>query len=358
MRARTRRHAPAPPGALLLLAFIAALAFATIGCGTEAGPASAVEPSPPTATSTPTPAPPTPTPTPSPRWPVTLAAVGDIMLTRSVANAITEEDPGGPFAHLGGLLAATDITIGNLETAISDRGEPEPKGYTFRSNPLAAKSLQVAGFDVVALANNHTLDYGETALFDTLEHLREAGVAAVGAGRNAAEAHDFAVIERAGLRLAVLSFAEVPNEAGYSMEAWAADEDTPGIAWADDDDVAGAVSAATQAADRVVVMFHFGHEYATTPSGRQRHLARLAIDAGASLVVGSHPHVLQEVEEYGGGLIAYSLGNFVFDGFEGLSNETAILLVSFEADGRLEWQIVPAQIGWDGLPRLTEAPNP
>ena len=129
----------------------------------------------------------------------------------------------------------------------------------------------------------------------------------------------------------------------------------PGVAWATPENVTTAVAAAREAADIVVVAFHFGAEYAATPSQSQRDIARAAIDAGASLVIGSHPHVLQEVEEYGGGLIAYSLGNFVFDGFEGASNTSAILNVTLAPDGAiLAWSLTPVQIGFDGLPTLVQ----
>lgn len=335
------------------------LGVALSGCG-PAETASPPEPSPPASSSTPTAAlptetpAPTATPTPAPRWPVTLAAVGDIMLARSVADWITEESPDGPFEHVRDLLLTADLTAGNLETAISDRGRPEPKSYTFRAPPLAARGLALAGFDVVALANNHTLDYGTEALFDTVEVLDEAAVANVGAGSNDAEAYAHVVVEREGVRVAFLSYAEVPNEAGYSMTRWTATAGTPGIAWVDDERVAAGVARARAEADLVAVFFHFGNEGWSSPSARQRQVARAAIDAGANLVLGTHPHVLQEVEEYGGGLIAYSLGNFVFDGFEGIANQTGILFVTFAADGAVSWRMEPAWIGWDGLPRPTE----
>ncbi|MGB4863195.1 MAG: CapA family protein, partial [Tepidiformaceae bacterium] len=125
-------------------------------------------------------------------------------------------------------------------------------------------------------------------------------------------------------------------------------------AWADTASVTNAVHTAAASADLVVVMLHFGIEYATEPNATQQRLAHAAIDAGATLVIGSHPHVLQEVEEYGGGLIAYSLGNFVFDGFDGSANETAILEVTLSASGVESWKLVPVDIVKNGLPRLRE----
>lgn len=299
---------------------------------------------------------PTPTPVPGgPRWPVTLAAAGDVMLARSVANSITEEEPGAPFAYVRNLLAGADIAVVNLECAISDIGAPEPKAYTFRAPPLATKALAAAGIDVVALANNHAGDYGIVALLDTLARLDAEGIASVGAGPDDARAYGSVVVEGAGVRFAFLAFAEVPVEgSGYDIEGWRAGPGTPGIAWLDDERVLAAIAEARHDAELVVVLFHYGHEGHGSPSSRQVAISHAAIDAGADLVIGSHPHVLQEVEEYGGGLIAYSLGNFVFDGFDEYpgGTETAILEVTFGPEGVRSWKLVPATIGWDGLPRL------
>ena len=296
---------------------------------------------------------PTPPPTPAPQWPLTLAAVGDIMLGRSISYYLPQDAPNGPFAGVSELLTATDITVANLEVALTDRGFPEAKGYTFRAPALpSAKRLREAGFDVLSLANNHILDYGAEGLADSLRALRQHGMAGVGAGANADGAYHAVVLERNGVRIAFLAFAEVPNEAGYDMKAWTAGENKPGIAWAEDSRVVAGVAASAEQAEIVVVLFHFGNEFQSVPSTRQRELARMAINAGADLVIGSHPHVLQQVEEYGGGLIAYSLGNFVFDGFEGVANESAVLLVSFDEGGVSSWRMEPVEIGWDGLPRL------
>lgn len=334
---------------ILVLATVAGACSAREAPGPEASPTASVPTATPAATPTETPA-----PTRVQRWPITLAAVGDIMLARSVADWITEEAPDGPFEHVRELLLATDVTVGNLECAISDRGAAERKGYTFRAPPLAARGLATAGFDVLALANNHTLDYGDDALFDTVAALRGAGIVPVGAGGNDGEAYAHVVVEREGVRLAFLSYAEVPNEAGYAMTSWTATSESPGIAWVDEERIAAGVARAREEAEIVVVFFHFGNEGWSSPSARQREVARAAVDAGAHLVLGTHPHVLQEVEEYGSGLIAYSLGNFVFDGFEGIANDSGILFVTFSADGAIAWRLERVWIGWDGLPRPQE----
>ena len=291
---------------------------------------------------------------PQPRLPLTIAAVGDIMLARGVSDAITIGQPDGPFAYVRDVLRSADLTVGNLECAVTDLGEAGAKSYTFRAPPLAAAGLAAAGFDLVSLANNHSLDFGPEALVDTAERLRAASVEVVGGGRNDEEADRYRVLTAHGVRVAFLGLAEVPNDYGYDRGVWTAAPGKPGIAWVDEARMAATVREAAQAAEVVVVMFHFGIEGASEPSERQRQLSRSAIDAGANLVLGSHPHVLQKIEDYGGGLIAYSLGNFVFDGFEGDANKSGILLVSFAADGSLSWRMEPVSIGWDGLPRPRE----
>jgi poly-gamma-glutamate synthesis protein (capsule biosynthesis protein) len=294
----------------------------------------------------------TPT-TPVPTWPLTIAAVGDLMFDRAVRQWVTAEDPSGPFRFVRDHLLPAGLTVGNLECALTDRGAPEPKAYTFRGSPLAARGLAQAGFDAVSLANNHILDYGEEGLFDTMRALRDAGIAFAGAGRNRDEAYRHVIVERQGIRVAVLSFADVPVEGtGYDVEQWTAGPGTPGMAWIDGD-MAPAIARARDEADVVIAMLHFGFEGWSEPSERQRAQAREAVAAGATLVIGHHPHVLQPVERYGGGLIAYSLGNFVFDGFEGVANDSAILRITLGTGGVVEdWELVPVQVDeWDGLPR-------
>ena len=275
------------------------------------------------------------------------------MLDRTPGWSILAEGPEVVFeSALAELLRSADVTLGNLESPISDIGAPVDKSYTFRAPPGSAKALALAGFDLVSLANNHALDYGPEAMLDTVSLLAREGVRSTGAGEDAEAALAPWVIERNGLRVAVVGLVDAPAESDFRRSNWEALPDRPGVAWADAETVAAAISRADAEADIVVVLLHFGNEFQRTPSESQRELARAAIDAGATLVVGSHPHVLQEVEEYGGGLIAYSLGNFVFDGFPAASNETAILRVTLSTDGITGWELVPVTIDWRGLPRL------
>ena len=160
-----------------------------------------------------------------------------------------------------------------------------------------------------------------------------------------------AVVTRNGLRIAFLSYVDVPIEwRGFDTRQWEATAGTPGVAWLNVDQVQADVRAARPVADLVVVLMHFGHENEYTPNETQRAQARAAIDAGAALVIGHHPHVLQPAEWYGNGLIVYSLGNFVFDGWDNPSNESAILLVELAEPGVASFRFVPATIDDSGLP--------
>jgi poly-gamma-glutamate capsule biosynthesis protein CapA/YwtB (metallophosphatase superfamily) len=279
---------------------------------------------------------------------VTLAAVGDLMMARSIGRALQRSPADTPLADVADALRAADVTVGNLECALGVAGRPAAKSYTFRGPPTAANALRDAGFDVVTLANNHSLDYGEAAQAETLALLDAAGIAHVGSGHDEAAAYAPAFIEARGLRLAFLGYVNVPVEFnGFDTARWRAVGGRPGLAWAEPARIAADVAAARAQADLVIVLLHAGYEGRAAPNAVQRANAYAAIDAGAALVLGAHPHVLQGVEQYHGGWIVYSLGNFVFDGFTGVSNESAILFVTLSRDGveALAWTPVVIRNG-------------
>lgn len=284
-----------------------------------------------------------------------LAAVGDVMLGRSVGVRLEAEGAGVAFAGVRDILASADIAVGNLESAVGLTGAPAPKAYTFRAPPVAVDALVLAGIDLVSLANNHSLDYGPESLAETRTLLAERGILSPGAGPDRTAAHAPAVIEREGLTIAFLAYVDVPVErGGFDPRTWTATDEAPGVAWLHIATMAEEIQAARRNADLVVVMLHFGLEWELEPSNAQREQARAAVDAGATLVIGSHPHVLQPLEPYGDGLIAYSLGNFVFDGFWDPANDSAILLVELTAAGVAGYELVPVTIV-HGIPVLTNS---
>lgn len=306
----------------------------------------------PTVTLTPTE---TITATPTPSREVVLAAVGDMMLARTIGNRLQSQGGEVIFGKVSHLLQAADLAVGNLECAIGLRGEPQPKSYRFLAPPVAALALSQAGFDVLSLANNHILDYGLEGFEDTLRYLGVQGIWTVGAGWNADQARAPLILERNGLRVAFLAYVDVPVESRskFNTRTWEAAAEKAGVAWLHTSHVAEDVAAARQEADVVVVLFHNGWENRSEPNDFQRLQARTAIDAGAALVIGSHPHVLQEVEEYHGGLILYSLGNFVFDDFVMPANYSVIFSIRLTPAGvaGYSWEGVVLE---DGIPRLAD----
>jgi poly-gamma-glutamate capsule biosynthesis protein CapA/YwtB (metallophosphatase superfamily) len=246
-------------------------------------------------------------PPPAPRE-QKLLFVGDVMLSRSVgARMKAENDWTYPFLKVAETLRAADLTFGNLECPISDTGRNRHHLYSFRADPQAIEGLKFAGFDVMSVANNHMFDWGRPALMDTVERLRAAGIRPVGAGANDLAAHYPVLVNLNGVRIAFLAYVNVPPE-----EATAG-PDRPGVAWLDPGRTLADIRFARTLADLVIVSLHWGVEYSRRPLRSQVELAHQMIDAGADLVVGSHPHVTQPLEEYHGRWIAYSLGNFIFD---------------------------------------------
>ncbi len=270
---------------------------------------------------------------------IRLVFIGDINLNSKVQKTVQEKANGDfifPFQYIGNYLKGFDLTFGNLESIISDKGEATKTiaGISFEALPDAVNGLLYAGFDVVSVANNHAGDYGEDGMTDCFDRLEAAGIDYAGGGFNYNDAHSPVIKTVKGMKIAYLAYTNVPMFMDScwlgirSTSRWIATSKRPGIAWAHESrfDNYGSISemkrdiaAAAGQADMVIVSVHFGWEYTYEPDDSQKNLAHAAIDSGASLVIGHHPHVIQPVEEYHGGFIAYSLGNFIFD----LSEEKA-----------------------------------
>ncbi|MGH2716225.1 MAG: CapA family protein, partial [Thermoleophilaceae bacterium] len=282
--------------------------------------------------------------------PLRLASVGDVNLGDAPGAAIAAQGPRYPWASAGRALRRADIAFANLESAISERGTPFPKQYNFRGTPAALEGLRRhAGIDVLNLANNHVGDFGPHALLDTLRGVERLGMRAVGAGPGLDRALRPQVVERLGLRVAFVGFSNIlPVE-------FAAGPGRPGVAWATPEAVGRAVSAARQGADVVVATFHWGIEKAPYETAEQAELARVAADAGAQLVIGAHPHVLQPLRRTGAALVAYSLGNFVFGAQSTETAATGVLETDLTAEGVAAARWRPGEIS-GGRPMLDKGP--
>ncbi|MGO9270909.1 MAG: CapA family protein [Terriglobia bacterium] len=299
----------------------------------------------------------------------TLLFVGDVMLARHVGALMeARQDWDYPFRKIAPTLRAADLAFANLECPVSDTGRNLHHLYSFRADPRVIEGLKYAGFGVLSVANNHMDDWDRPALLDTVRRLRAAGLVPVGAGENLGEAHypvfvtcpagsrcrrsriengksknpngeppvgwgefrpssfvadgqtrvggahpvgrdefRFSNFESRPLKIAFLAYVDIdPKDAAASVAR-------AGVAWLDSDRVPADIRFARNLADLVIVSVHWGVEYAPRPLKEQVEWAHEMIDAGADLVVGGHPHIVQPLEEYHGRWIAYSLGNFVFD---------------------------------------------
>ena len=278
-----------------------------------------------------------------PEW--TLLAAGDVLMDRTEPAGID------PFAGIEPPLASGDLAVVNVEMAISDRGAPIGKQFTFRAPPSAARRIGDAGIDVANLANNHAKDYGAVALTDTIDLLEAAGVVALGAGANDTEAFRHRLLEIDGA--VTVAFVGVSRIVPWSFPAG---PDSPGIASdTEPERVLQSVRTAAGEADVVIAVVHWGIEVATCPSAEQRTFARALLDAGAHAVIGHHPHVLQAIEFDDGKLVAYSLGNFVWHPRWSISGETGVLQIDFTGDRIVGWEFHPHLLDENGAPRPAPA---
>jgi uncharacterized membrane protein (UPF0127 family) len=236
--------------------------------------------------------------------------VGDIMMTRSVEARIKSLNKKFifPFLNILDYLRSFDYVIANLEGAISDKGVKIGSKYSFRMKPDVAEALSKTNINVVNLANNHIFDYGKIAFEDTLKNLEKNNIKYFG------NSYEPLIIEKEGIKIGFLGFSDF-------LKHLEVKENKIGIAVVNDN-LSEIIKKAKEKVDILIVSFHWGEEYKKIANERQRKLAKIAIDSGADLVIGHHPHVIQDIEKYKGKFIFYSLGNFIFD--QNFSKETMI----------------------------------
>lgn len=274
---------------------------------------------------------------------VTLSAVGDIRLSGPVAEIARREGEAAPSRAVKALLAA-DVEFANLETPITERGAKTPKTWNFRAPPRALGVVRAAGINVLNVANNHVWDYGREGFLDTLEHLEQGGWIYVGGGRDRAAAEEVRLLKFESLKVGIVGLTSTRPEA-----AWAG-KNRPGVAYSDLGRMAEIVGRAKAGCDVLVVSFHGGTELAEDPNEIQKAVARAAIDAGADLFLGHHPHVLQPIEIYKGKPIFYSLGNFLFVSPTPATRPEIILRARLSKDGVRGLDLIPIDGNW-GRPK-------
>ncbi|UCE27135.1 MAG: CapA family protein [Candidatus Coatesbacteria bacterium] len=287
---------------------------------------------------------------------ITVVAVGDVSLARGVKNAVDEGT--NPFDSVRDVVISADLAICNLECALTDETEyvrgkgPYGGGIYLAGRPGSSELLADAGFDIICLANNHTMDYGRAGLDDTMDALESAGLVWCGAGPDEGGASVPAVYDVDGLRVCCLAFNEV------EPRSYSAGPDEPGVAWLDKPTVLDRVAKADGKADIVIVSLHWGVEGIAKPTRTQRDLAKAVVDAGADVVLGHHAHVLGPVETYDRAIVAYGLGNFVFDTVFRSGRTSAVLTIYVDRrTGPVGYALTPVYI--EGVsPRLINGSAP
>lgn len=305
-----------------------------------------------------------PSPTPEPAI-TTLLFTGAIVPGRCVQAAIdTQGNADFLYEDVRDLISSADIAVGTLNTALSDYPPHTGcvKTFVLVGSSNNADAMANAGFDVMSVATNHIKNCGlstcgDRAFLDTMDNLDRVGILPVGAGDNIHLAMQPVVIEKNGVRFGFISLGEVESRAF-------ADENTPGIAPLPGDfseaeaNLRSSINAARAVSDVVIAMPHWGSDYSDTPNYRQLFFDQVAVEAGANLVIGNHPHVIQGMREIEGIPVFYSLGSFVFD--QDWSRETQqgiVVIVTFEGTELIDYEVIPVHIEGNGHVFIAESPE-
>jgi len=277
---------------------------------------------------------------------------GDVMMSRFVGTLAHEnEDLAGPMRDIAPVFSTADIAFVNLESPFTDEFKPTTKGMIFKTDPEMIQALELAKIQIVSTANNHARDCGSYGVGFTLDLLKAHNIVAVGSAPSGEDVHQGQILERRGVKFGFLAYTYDQSNGNYK------DIDER-IALLDPKQVQKDVEALKQRCDVVIVSMHAGIEYMPKPSPDQKRFAHAAIDAGAKLVIGHHPHVVEPVEEYNGGVIFYSLGNLVFDQFQRKETQIGrIVEAYFLGNTLVKFNLVPVDIVRT-VPRVHVEPPP
>lgn len=274
---------------------------------------------------------------------VEICFTGDVMMDSFIGDYIRDQGVDYPWTDVSPILNEADLTMVNLETSVSTRGQTKkPTGYGFRSEPYTVEGLVNSGIDLVSIANNHILDFGQDAFLDTMDTLKENNIQYVGAGKNKKEADEPTFIEKNGIKFGFLAYTQI-----IPYEEWPAADDRPGIAPLRSEDyeqIFKNIEAADKQCDFLIIVPHWGIEYSQKPEQWQVDLAHKMIDNGADAIVGHHPHVLQGIEFYKEKPILYSIGNFVFLKNDDLCGNTGVFKMTFYEKGYKNGTFYPVDI--------------
>jgi poly-gamma-glutamate synthesis protein (capsule biosynthesis protein) len=279
---------------------------------------------------------------------VTIAFAGDVNFAERTADRLAG-DPSTVFGAAAPGLAAADLTVVNLETAIATGGQPEPKSFTFRAPPSALGALRAAGVDVASMANNHAADYGAQGVAESLAAIRSVGFPVIGFGADFAAATAPYRTRVNGVPVTIFTASQVPDR---TLNVWTATTESPGIASATDPQLVDRVHAAAAAGETVIVFLHWGTEYVSCPDHDQTALADRLAAAGATAVVGAHAHVLQGAGwRADGTYIAYGLSNYLWwRSFGNEQDDNGVLTLTIRDRRVQQADFTPAHLDDSGVP--------
>ncbi|MEV0532556.1 CapA family protein [Kitasatospora sp. NPDC050463] len=290
-------------------------------------------------------------PAPRPDGVITVAFAGDVHFEGRTEARLAVKPPEQALGPISATLSEADLAVLNLETAITDRGAPEAKTYTFRTSPKALSALKDSGVDVVSMANNHAVDFGADGLADTLAAKESSPIPVVGFGRDAREAYAPYVTTVRGVKVAVVAASQVED---LTNQKWRAASNKPGIASAlDAAALVKAVQEAKKQAPVVLVYLHWGDEGKACPTGAQTAIAKKLATAGATAVVGTHAHTMLGSGMLGSTYIGYGFGNFLWYGTSNyaFSDETGVTTLTLTAEGKVTGEtFTPATVDGQGVP--------
>ena len=289
----------------------------------------------------------------------TMTIVGDVMLGRRVAQT-SADDPIRPLRPTAKRLASAEITLGNIESTLSDDGSPTQGGDSFHADPEVIDGLELAGFDLAVLANNHLGDYGQRALRQTLAELRDAGLPYVGAGRDLREARKAVIIDRDGVRVGFIGTESIGETPAATAERGGTNRlnmppRTGPLNGRQLERITRDIADLDKQVEVVVVIPHWGTQYTHVPEASQRRAAKAFAGAGADLVIGGHPHWVQGWETSGDAVVVHSLGNFVFDmDFQTKTMEGVFVEIVLWGDRVKAVEPVPYELDSRFVPRVVK----
>ncbi len=278
----------------------------------------------------------------------TIIIAGDLLLDRGVRKQIERQGIDALFENVRTLFLEADAVIANLECPVTRQNAPVHKKYVFKGDPEWLPGLKRAGITHLVFSNNHTYDQGRPGLNDTWRNVHEAGIVPIGFGKDQKTACDPQIIRIGNASVAVFSSVTL------TLEGWPYFEDSTGMCQASINDLCENIRffKSSYPAQRVIVLLHWGFEHTTHPAPSQRMEARKLIDAGADVIIGHHPHVIQGMEIYKKKKIWYSIGNFVFDQQKQVNSDAWMIRVSF-SEGEIRSDSIPIRIS-NCIPSVVE----